>query len=559
MAVVDTILTSDYNPDETVAQHLAQLGGEWRERREMLQQLAFLMHSRGRQAGRDIGERAMGDLLEQYLIDRRRKRPEEAASLVAAFIAANRQRGGLLEERGGAYRFSHLSFQEFLTARYLAEVEREIERIATLAEAEGRSGDPWWREPLLLVVGYLNINAPDSAASLIHCLAHLDAATPPHTAPALAQAELAATAFLEWGGAETTQAALADRLAALLGDETIVAAPPLRAAAGRVLAHLGDPRPGVGLRPSSPRPVGEGLGERALPDIDLVEIKAGPFLMGRDPKRDKNANKDEQPQHELKLPTYQIGRFPVTNVQYGAFVKAGGYQNETYWLEAKAAGYWQGGKFKGDYDREPRDVPVAFNPPFNLANHPVVGVSWYEAVAYCRWLTEELQATGKLKTGQLVRLPTEAEWEKAARGPHPPLVPPSGGETRSEGGRIYPWGDEADPNRANYDVSGIGTTSAVGCFPGGKSPYGCEEMSGNVWEWCSTIWDEKAYPFKIRDEWGRAYLNRTNVRVLRGGSWDNSGLSARAPYRYFYGPTFTNDYVGFRCARESCLHLNSGF
>jgi len=143
-----------------------------------------------------------------------------------------------------------------------------------------------------------------------------------------------------------------------------------------------------------------------------------------------------------------------------------------------------------------------------IANHPVNWVFWHEAMAYCQWLQETLQKEAPerlakgvspaerafwrgLWSGRLtVTLPSEAEWEKAARGTD---------------GRTYPWGEEADPERANYDDTGIGGTSSVGAFAAGVSPYGCEEMSGNLWEWTRTIWGddwekgEFEYPYNPKD------------------------------------------------------------
>ena len=111
-------------------------------------------------------------------------------------------------------------------------------------------------------------------------------------------------------------------------------------------------------------------------------------------KQDKMSIGDERPQHTLDLPTYYIGKYPVTNAQYTAFVLDGGYAEPRYWPEAQKAGVWDAGLVKGRYDDESRAVPANFGVPFNLANHPVVGVTWYEMLAYCRWLRDKLQVAG---------------------------------------------------------------------------------------------------------------------------------------------------------------------
>jgi formylglycine-generating enzyme required for sulfatase activity len=248
-----------------------------------------------------------------------------------------------------------------------------------------------------------------------------------------------------------------------------------RAAAGRSLAVLGDPRPGVGLRPDG------------LPDIAWCEVPAGSFLMG-----------DEREPNETITQPYRVGRYPVTNVQFAAFVAANGYGERRYWTEAG----WER-KERGGWT-EPRD----FGEPYTLSNHPVVGVSWYEAVAFCRWLTEQLRQVGELDAEAEVELPNELQWEKAARGAD---------------GRTYPWGEEADPDRANYDDTGIGTTSAVGCFPDGTSPYGVEDLSGNVWEWVG------------------------DGRVLRGGAFSSDGTVVRCACRVVWGFPGLRDWsYGFR-------------
>jgi formylglycine-generating enzyme required for sulfatase activity len=210
--------------------------------------------------------------------------------------------------------------------------------------------------------------------------------------------------------------------------------------------------------------------------LGFVEIPEGPFVIG-----------EGDDQHELTLPTYYIARYPVTVAQFRAFVEDSGYEPDTL--------------------RSLRGVD----------NHPVRYVTWYDALAYCKWLTQKLREWVKMpeplatllrEEGWVVTLPSEAEWEKAARGTD---------------GRRYPWGSEPDPERANYDDTGIGTTSAVGCFPGGRSPYGVEDAGGNVWEW-------------VVDDPG----------VLRGGSFPYPGLLVRCAIRYGVDPYSRNYDNGFR-------------
>ena len=272
-------------------------------------------------------------------------------------------------------------------------------------------------------------------------------------------------------------------------------------AAGNALAQQGDPR----FRADA----------WYLPDeplLGFVEIPAGPFLMGSDEAHDPDAHDDELPQHEVTLPRYFIGRYPVTVAQFRAFVEGGGSRPD-----------------------DPASVQ-------GFANHPVVSVSWDEALQYCDWLTERLRAwsgtpeplaTLLRHEGWQVGLPSEAEWEKAARGTD---------------GRFYPWGNEPDPNRANYDDTGINSTSAVGCFPGGASPYGVEDMSGNVWEWTRSLWGAYPYPTDQPERARRENLQagRETRRVLRGGAFYNPLGVVRCAYRYWYDPNFRSYVIGFR-------------
>jgi formylglycine-generating enzyme required for sulfatase activity len=227
--------------------------------------------------------------------------------------------------------------------------------------------------------------------------------------------------------------------------------------------------------------------------LDLVRVPVGEFLMGSVAARDECAQEDELPPHSVRVPEFHIGLYPVTNLQYQAFMKAAEFYAPDTW--------------------ESDEVPDG------KGNHPVTGVGWREAVAFCSWLREG--------TGQPFRLPTEAEWEKAARGTD---------------GRIYPWGDEPPhESRCNFGDQ-VGHTTSIGLYsPQGDSPYGCADMAGNVWEWCQSLY--KPYPYRASD--GREKLGR-GIRVVRGGSWSARSAWIRCACRYTYGFDIGYNTGGFR-------------
>jgi len=251
----------------------------------------------------------------------------------------------------------------------------------------------------------------------------------------------------------------------------------------------------------------------------LVEVPAGPFLMGS-ADTDTLADSDEKPQHTLELPAYWIGKTEVTNAQFRPFVEGDGYTNRAYWTEAGWAWREQAEIVKpGLWD----------DPQWNGDDQPVVGVSWFEAVAYVRWLSAQ--------TGHEFRLPSEAEWEKAARGPE---------------GLIWPWGNTWDAVKLNSEQT-VGKTTPVGQFPGGASPYSTLDMAGNVWEWCATQIG-KGYPYQLENEWAEAYLEVDTARRLRGGSLYNEQKYVRGAYRYYLsGPRSRGFEVGLRVASHSPL------
>jgi formylglycine-generating enzyme required for sulfatase activity len=206
----------------------------------------------------------------------------------------------------------------------------------------------------------------------------------------------------------------------------------------------------------------------------------------------------------MKLDEFRIGKYPVTNAEYRAFVEA---------TKAQPPQHWSGGKF-----------------PDELAAHPVVYVSWHDALKYCEWLTGKLRAAGQLADKSAIRLPTEAEWEMATRG--------------TADARFYPWGDEWDAAKCNTADGGPGQTTPVGQYsPAGDSPFGLADMAGNVWEWCLTKWRDNYEDYKRNEDHD---VKGDDARVLRGGSWYNPAVNARCAYRLRPSPDGRFRDIGFR-------------
>lgn len=260
--------------------------------------------------------------------------------------------------------------------------------------------------------------------------------------------------------------------------------------------------------------LGKILQPRKLFEPETVHIPAGPFWMGSEPGEGGPVH--ETPRHQVTLPAYWMGKYPVTNEQYAEFAS-----------------------------REPerRPDPIAgwayIQPPKDALDHPVVGVSWHDARAYCDWLSEE--------TGRKYRLPTEAEWEKAARG--------------DKDCRVYPWGDEFSADRCNGDGS---RTTPVDRYDKGQSPYGCYDLVGNVREWTSTLWGSDwrepqfTYPYR-RDKrepdqqrGGRRTQQIVSgaFQICRGGAYDDPMDKLRCSARSYCPANASDRNLGFRVVRE---------
>lgn len=226
-------------------------------------------------------------------------------------------------------------------------------------------------------------------------------------------------------------------------------------------------------------------------DYPFIHIPAGEFIMGTIPTGLRKTD-PEEPQRRVYVDAYAIGTYQVTNAQYAQFLKETGHRQPLFWGDER----------------------------FNAPDFPVVGVSWYDATAFLAWLGTEY------------RLPTEAEWEKAARGTD---------------GREYPWGDMWEAHRANTSEAGHRALMPVGSYPSGVSPYGCYDMAGNAYDWCSDWFHAETYKYSPAENPLGASEGRR--KVIRGGSWIARGAFAgRCANRAAYEPIQTVHSVGFRVA-----------
>ncbi|MCP5426442.1 MAG: SUMF1/EgtB/PvdO family nonheme iron enzyme [Gammaproteobacteria bacterium] len=352
-----------------------------------------------------------------------------------------------------------------------------------------------------------------------------------------------------------------DRIRQALIQRTQNPAADLRAriAAGLALGELGDPR---FQRCHGP------FGEYLLPP--LIAIPGRRYSIGSD----EGLYEREAPAHSVDLPPFRLGQFPVTNAEYALFMKARGYEEERWW-DTDAARAWRRGdstaegakqqwrenrqilqksfdsirdahrqgritsKQADNWERIARMNENEFEtlldewyPPgrqtqpeywnddaFRNPIQPVVGISWYEARAYCAWLSGQ--------TGQPYRLPGEAEWEAAARG---------------RTARTYAYGDKFDPRLGNTFETHVRRTTPVGVFPGGETPNGLVDLTGNTWDWMNSLY--RPYPYDSNDD--RENPAADGRRVVRGGSWYNYRSLARAADRLFYAPDYRSGSIGFR-------------
>jgi formylglycine-generating enzyme required for sulfatase activity len=459
-------------------------------KRKLLQKLALamFMHPEGRQ--RQVGLRWATERLQgEYKPDGEDNEAEQAEK----FLHAEMVDSGVIVERELRLEFWHLSFQEYLAAYEIGGMSDD-NQVKTLFYDQ-RLYQSEWREVVLLLGGVLYKQGDDKINSLIDRIIEEGPTESSHTTlPELAK-EVALLGGIVQDlspyNFEPRNPRYKEIIQSVMGifDKDVFRSIPVqvREEAADALGRVGDPR-----------------FDR---EKDLwVHIPEGVFLMGAqksDPKGrnyDKDANDWESPVQEVELSEYWIGKYPVTVCQYRRFIEAKGYEDEAYW---KAGGF---GKFKG---------PVQWEEQLEHPTRPVVYVSWYEAKAYAEW------------SG--CRLPTEAEWERAARG-------------LGEDYRKYPWGNE-EPGKEtmNYDQN-IGHPTPVGIFPEGCSPEGVIDMAGNVWEWCED-WRGDYPSGKVINPEGPS---NGSARVFRGGGWIFDARFCRSAHRLNNAPDNRGDVLGFR-------------
>jgi len=451
--------------------------------------LAMQSHPKGRQV--QVSRRwAAEQIAGQLPGESERKRIEMAEN----FLGEEELDSGIVVRRGDDIRFWHLTFQEFLAARAIAARSETEQKAILLTPADDLTLYlPRWREVVLLLAGVLYKQG-------------------------YRKVDTSVSAVLEGvcdGGTLADQARCAGLLGAAVRDLGAVgyrpADPRYQELLDRVMGIF-DAQRAKGIDIKVIIEAAEALGQAGDPRFtdaaraeNWVAIPVGEFLMGaqkNDPSKpnyDAEAYEEEAPVHPLTLGAYRIGRYPVTVAEFLRFIEAEGYENRDFWPK-EVFGKWS--------------MPDGWEEQLEHPTRPVTGVSWYEATAYAAWAG--------------YRLPTEAEWGRAARGP---------------GGRRYPWGnDKPDPSRMNYGESKVGCPTPVGAYARGATADGILDMAGNVWEWCSDWFDH--YPkTSVTDPKGPP---SGSGRVLRGGAWNLDPRYCRSASRGSLDPVARNASFGFR-------------
>jgi len=477
------------------------------DRRLMLQAVALHMHEID---AKEIELDDLHTLLHALFFDITNEQ-RSAERAVDKFLHVIEARTGLLVARGeGTYAFSHLTFQEYLAALEMTANEDFV------TYALKRTHIPWWREVTLLAAGHLSMTSKSRTTKLIQAIAdHKEE-------PQLYHNLVLASECMRDVGSGRVQGDLEGEIQRRLRKDIELdinqvtnqyrAQPTWQRTINRFLSGgpaseedlIKDVIERRGAAMTALAEAGAGYWTKPFGEPEWVLIPAGEFWMGstdaevQDLIQRYEGNKTlweaEAPQHKPKLPNFQISKTPITNAQYQLFVQATNHRSPGNWEDARS--------------------------PKGQESHPVINVSWHDAIAYCQWLSSV--------TGKTITLPSEAEWERAARG--------------NQDKRIYPWGDAFEATRCNSKSLGVGGTTPVGIFPDGASPDGCLDMAGNVWEWTRSMY--QPYPYDPED--GRENLDGDGRRTLRGGSCNYVAINVRCAVRNDSDPSNVFNYIGFR-------------
>lgn len=492
--------------------------------RSVLEKLAYRAHQSQRSAdGRGLLDRgivrdALFTLFREFELP-----PGPAAEKAELVLTYLEDESGLLQHEGNdQYVLPHLTYEEYLAGCYLVK-----ENFLPLAYRHWQEDSARWREVILLAVGRMvRGDNRDTAAQWLNFLLLPAHGERPRDEFELQQAALlAADCLADLGGKPAligTSAVslpdlwerLADILAQVVEDATLHSAQRIRA--GMHLGELGDPRPGVCTLPPA-----------------MVDVPGGTFVIGytqseldslydsvsEEHRGGLDRSLNDQP---IRLAPFAIGKYPVTNAQYKLFLDDDGYNPIQPWWGAEGQA-WLTQRRNRRIPEDSADLVLGIARP----NHPVAEVTWYEAQAFCHWLTQYLH------DGYTYRLPTEAEWEWAARGAER---------------RLYPWGNEVlDSERANYHRIYQGTT-AVGSFMHGATPEGVLDLAGNIFEWTSSF--HVPYPYHPVDGREKLMSIAQGYIVLRGGSWRLGSEFLLAASRLGGNPNLQGGIFGFRLARH---------
>jgi formylglycine-generating enzyme required for sulfatase activity len=450
--------------------------------RVVLDELSYVAHREATSAdghGR-ISRAMLRDKLIEFFKNAGLPRYADAAERCLEYF---QQRSGLLlpDDEHDSFMFAHLTLQEHCAGCYLVSQRSAVDDVMS------HRNDDRFREPIFLGLGMLQEDKQGwlLIEKVLNRLISRDETYSQAKYTVRWQRDLILAAEIgidrSWErlkelGVDTQPIliALQHGLVEILESNPPFLSVKNRVYAGTLLAAIGDPRPGV----CTLEPV-------------WCEVPSGPFLMGSN-----SGLSNEKPEHIVNVSAFRISKYAITNWQYQQFIRS----------------------TKHPESRE------AHNKSFSQSNQPVVGISWRDATSFCAWLSKQL--------GYEIRLPTEAEWEKAACGTFTFVIG-------------YPWGSQWDESKANSFENGIESTVAVGCYPNGASVYGALDMCGNVWEWTCSVFNQ--YPFTHIEA---SFADNIEIS-MRGGSWNQNSQEVRCRYRGFGKYLGRSRYLGFRVVTGS--------